>query len=233
MEIVAVASYLPGNSELTILTNFTCFVRDEAAAAAALQPIHDTRPPGAKLEVYCQPTSLAKEYCVQGDNNPQCHRFCAEGAYIANDADVVSVLERAFTTVPTRKSTALYFAMNPTSRRPLADMACSMQSDHYFALYVVWEEEMDDACNVRWVQDVMREAERHAEGSYLGDADFRHRRTKFWSDEAAARLMAIRRKWDPEGRICGYLDEQDKSGVEGLRNEFEWESEAAAGVTLE
>lgn len=28
---------------------------------------------------------------------------------------------------------------------------------------------------------------------------------------------------DPEGRICGFLDEEDKSGVEGLRNEFEWE----------
>ena len=218
------ASYLPGNNELTILTNFTCFVRDEDAAVAALQPIHDTRPPGAKLEIYCQPTSLIKEYCVQGDNNPQCHRFCAENAFVANDADVVSVLERAFTTVPTRKSMALYFAMNPTSRQPLAGMACSMQSDHYFALYAVWEEEADDECNVGWVQGIMREVERHADGSYLGDADFRYRRTKFWSDEAAAKLMSIRRKWDPEGRVCGYLDEQDESGVDGLRNEFEWES---------
>ncbi len=221
---MAVASYLPGDSELTILTNFICFVPDKSTANAVLQPIHSARPAGAKIEVFCQSTSLPQEYCVQGANNPAHHRYCAEDAYIRNDADVVGVLERAFTTVPTRKSMALYFSMNPTSRRPLADMALSMQTDHYFALYTVWEDEHSDEENMQWVQGVMKDVERHAEGSYLGDADFQHRRTKFWSDEAGAKLMNIRRKWDPKGRICGYLDQDDKSGVDGLKNVFEWES---------
>jgi len=33
----------------------------------------------------------------------------------------------------------------------------------------------------------------------------------------------VRRKWDPQGRLCGYLDQGDKSGVEGLENAHEWQ----------
>lgn len=229
-EIVAVSSYLPGDEELTFLANFTCFKPSKAAAEAALAPIHDSRPAGAKMEVFCGRTSLAKEYGTQACANPEGHRYCAENAYVSSDEDVPSVLERGFTTLPSRKSFAIYFAMNPTSRRapPAADgqagMALSMQSDHYFALYTVWEDEGDDERCTRWVRDVMAEVERHADGSYLGDADFQYRRTRFWSEEAGKRLIEIRRRWDPKGRICGYLDEGDRSGVDGLKNEFEWES---------
>lgn len=97
-----------------------------------------------------------------------------------------------------------------------------MQSDHYFALYTVWEDEKDDERCSDWVKGVMSEVERHADGSYLGDSDFQHRRTRFWSEEAGKKLKEVRRKWDPQGRICGYLDEGDRSGVDGLANEFEW-----------
>jgi hypothetical protein len=41
--------------------------------------------------------------------------------------------------------------------------------------------------------------------------------------EQGRRLMEVRRKWDPEGRVCGYLDEGDRSGVEGLENVHEWQ----------
>lgn len=165
------------------------------------------------------------EYGKQAAANPENHRYCSENAYIANEADVPAVLEEAFTTLPNKKSFSLYFAMNPTSRRPLPDMALSMQSDHYFALYTVWEDaESDESCT-GWVHDIMRKVERSSVGSYLGDADFQERRTKFWDDESGKKLMELRRKWDPTGRICGFLDAGDKSGVEGLRNEFEWKLE--------
>jgi hypothetical protein len=101
-------------------------------------------------------------------------------------------------------------------------MALSMQSDHYVSVYATWKDEKDDQANLGWVADVMREMEKSEAGSYLGDADFQTRRTKFWSDECGKRLMDIRRKWDSHGTICGYLDQGDRSGVQGLRNEFEW-----------
>lgn len=215
------------------MANFLTFKPDQAAGEAALRPLHDHpgRPPNAlKESFFANPTDLAGQYAPQEAANPPNHRYCAENAYIRNDEDVPAVLEKAFTTLPNRKSFALYYSMTPTSRRPhyassvddVGSMALSMHSDHYFALYTVWEDEKDDDEFVGWTLGVMKGVERHAEGSYLGDADFQHRRTKFWRDENAKRLMELRRKWDPEGRICGFLDEGDESGVEGLKNEFEW-----------
>lgn len=191
-------------------------------AEKALRPAQDTRPAGTVQEWFCQEDSLEQQYDKQDGANPSKHRYCAENAYIENDADVPAVLEEAFTTLPHKKAFALWYAMNPCSRRKLPDMALSMQSDHYFALYTVWETESDDARCQAWVKNIMKKVERKSVGAYLGDSDFQVRRTKFWADDNAKRLMSIRQKWDPQGRICGYLDQNDQSGTKGLRNIHEW-----------
>ncbi|KAK3333085.1 FAD binding domain protein [Cercophora scortea] len=214
-EMVCVSSYMdPSAEEPTILANFTTFKPSLAEAKLALSPLHASRPPGATVTVFCQPTSLAAQYAAQTAANPANHRYCSDNAYIRRDdpAAVPAILEPAFTTLPSRKSCALWFSMNPTSRRHNTGMpmALSMQSDHYFALYAVWEHESDDAANVAWVHDTLRAVERDAVGSYLGDADFRHRRTKYWSDECGAKVREVRRAWDPEGRVCGFLDQGDR-----------------------
>lgn len=246
-EIVAVGQYVPEHQDPVILANFLTFKPSRAEGEAALKPLHDHpgRPPNPLVQVYARPTSLPDQYVPQGMSNPEGHRYCSENAYVRNDEDVPSVLEEAFTTLPHRKAFAIYFGMAPTSRRAhyamavaanangdsnaidnesyVGSMAMSMQSDHYFAVYTVWETPEDDERCIAWTHDVIRRVERFSAGSYLGDADFQHRRTKFWQDGNARQLMEIRRRWDPEGRICGYLDDGDRSGVEGLRNEFEWE----------
>lgn len=225
-EIVAVGATPPGMSSPCIISHFVTFKNSQEEAEKALQAANETRPEGAVVELVNLPTSLEKEYCDQANANPEGHRYCAENAYIKNDADVTAVLEEAFTTLPHPKSFSLWYSMAPVSRRKLPDMALSMQSDHYFALYTVWEDEGDDSRCVQWVKDIMVTVERHSEGAYLGDSDFQVRRTKFWNDENARRLMQIRRERDPKGTICGYLDGGDASGVNGLANEHEWYSKA-------
>ena len=197
---------------------------NEEDARAALQPAHDSAPPGHVISWFCKETSLAQEYDDQHAANPNGHRYAVDNGYVNNDADVVSVLEKAFTTLPSEKSFALWYAMNPASRFTVADgrlkdMALSMQTDHYFATYSVWENESDDRLCQSWVKDIFSQAQPHLAGSYLGDADFQVRDTKFWDDEQGKRLMQIRRLWDPKGVIAGYLDKDDKSGVQGLANE--------------
>lgn len=221
-EIVCVSRYSPDGKEIQIITSFTTFKCSKAEAEAALRPVHESRPAKAIVQVFCEATSLDQEYMQQDAANPDNHRYCSENAYIANDADVPAVLEDAFTTLPHKKAFSLYFAMNPTSRRPLPDMALSMHSDHYFALYTVWEDASDDERCTAWVHDIMRKVERHGVGSYLGDSDFQHRKTRFWAEYNGKKLMQIRQQWDPKGTVCGYLDDGDKSGVEGLENEFQW-----------
>lgn len=222
-EIVAVASYPPGSDVIGILCLFTTFQETEEQARIALQKAQETHPSGTMDEWNCKPTTLESEYEDQATANPNNHRYCADNAYIRNDADVVSVLEDAFTTLPHKKAFSLWYSMAPVSRRNLPDMALSMQSDHYFASYVVWEDEKDDQNCQKWSRDIFKEVEQHSEGAYLGDSDFQVRRTRFWGPEQGKKLMAIRKKWDSGGRICGYLDADDKSQAEGLPNEHEWQ----------
>lgn len=191
-------------------------------AENALRPARASRPPGTLEGWFCAEDSLANQHSAQANANPADHRYCAENAFIDNDADVAAVLEEASTTLPHRKAFALYNAMNPCSRRALPDMALSMQSDHYFALFTVWDDAKDDERCRAWVKDVMSRIERQSVGAYLGDSDFQVRQTRFWAEENGRRLMDVRRKWDPTGRICGYLDEGDWSGVDGLANVHTW-----------
>lgn len=182
-----------------------------------LTPIHESRPGGAELEVFAKDSDMDEQYCDQDAANPLGYRYCSDDAYISNDADVPAVLEEACLTLPTRESFILYYAMYPTSRRKLPDMALSMHSDHYFAIYAVWKDAADDERVRTWVASTMKRVERHGVGSYLGDADFRIRGARFWGVEEGKKLVEMRKRWDPEGRVAGFLD-----GGRGVRNEHDW-----------
>ncbi|KAL4733475.1 FAD binding domain protein [Aspergillus similis] len=223
-EITALSLYPDSSDEICFFILFVTLKHTPEEAEAALAPAHQSRPSGTVEEWFCREDSLANQYINQRKANPDGHRYCSENAYLQNDADVPKLLEEAFTTLPHRKAFSLWYAMNPCSRRRLPDMALSMQSDHYFALYTVWEEEVDDTRCEAWVRNVMQQVQRHSVGAYMGDADFQARQTRYWSESNWRRLQEIRKKWDPAGRICGYLDKGDASGIKGLNNVHEWEA---------
>ena len=84
-------------------------------------------------------------------------------------------------------------------------MALSLQSDLYLATYVVAEDAGQDAVCRDWVNDTMARLEPLTIGCYIGDSDFERRPQKFLSDEAFAKLTAIRADRDPDGRFPDYL----------------------------
>lgn len=172
---------------------------------AVLKSAEGSHPPGTVAHTFCEETSLHREFENKAKAYPQGHRYCADNTFLKNDADIAAVLEPAFTTLPTKKSLTLWSSMVPCSRRKLPDMALSMQSDHYFVLYGVWEHEHDDLRCQSWVGNIMTEVGKHSVGAYVGEYDFQTRRSKLWGDKQFKELMEIRRKWDPEGRFCGYL----------------------------
>lgn len=224
IEAVCLAIRPDPSKEIVIMSHFVTFQNTEEDAVASLKIVNDTRPSGSIMESTNRVTSLEMEYDSQCAANPSGHRYMCDNAYINNDADVSEVLRDAFCTMPEgTKTFALWYAMNPCSRRQLPDMALSMQSDHYFALYTVWENQEDDDRCATWVKRIMAGVEKQSVGAYLGDSDFQIRRTKFWGDKEGERLMEIRRTWDPTGTICGYLDVDDKSGLQGLENVHEWQ----------
>ncbi|KAJ4258817.1 hypothetical protein NW762_007904 [Fusarium torreyae] len=226
-EIVAVGKHMPGREGEHTMVLFVTFKNSEEEARAALQPAQDSAPPGHVITWFCKPTSLAEQYDDQHSANPEGHRYAVDNCYVRNDADVVSLLKESFTSLPTKKSFTLWYSMAPGSRRSVEnntmdDMALSMQTDHYFAAYVVWEDQVDDPTCQSWLSHIFREIEQESEGAYLGDADFQKRLTRFWAHDQGKRLMDIRRKWDPQGVVAGYLNQGDQNGVNGLENVNRW-----------
>lgn len=46
------------------------------------------------------------------------------------------------------------------------------------------------------------------------------RNTKYWSEEAGKKIMAIQNNLDPEMRICEYINKGNRSGRDGLPNKL-------------
>lgn len=216
-----VSTHPPGLDGLHLIVLFITFKDNEASAKHALQPAQDSFPRDPALHLFCQETDLEKEYAGQAHANPSGHRYHCENAYIRNGEDVISVLEKAMTSSPSKETYTFWYPMTPWSRRDLPDMALSLQADHYLAMYAICKDEADDVKCLNWTRDIIADIKKYSAGSYLGDIDLQVRTTKFWGDEQGRRLMDIRRKWDPNGVICGYLDAGDNSGVAGLDNQLD------------
>ena len=89
--------------------------------------------------------------------------------------------------------------------RQLPDMAFSLQTEIYFASYVLWQDEKDDELNRNWLKNVIKNIEPITVGQYLGDSDFTAHQRKFISEENYTKLEKIRAKRDPNGRFHSYL----------------------------
>ncbi|CAK7214745.1 hypothetical protein SEUCBS140593_002294 [Sporothrix eucalyptigena] len=228
-EIVAIGNYIPGLEGPHTAVRLVTFKNTEAEARAALKLADETAPPGAVMRWCCETSSILHQYDIQHAANPEGHRYHVDNCYIDNDADVVSLIEKSFTEIPTAKSFSLWYSMAPGSRRnqkagEMKEMALSMQTDHYYALYAVCETPAQDKECIKWLNDNMNIVKYHSPGAYLGDSDFQRRQTKYWTDENAAKLMYLRQKFDPAGRIAGYLNAGDTSGADGLANQHDWVS---------
>lgn len=184
---------------------------DQDLVNKLLQSAEASRPHGALSSSVSQETSIQREYDNKSKAYPTGQRYKVDNVFLRNDADVVSLLEPSFTKLPTRQSLSLWSSMRPRSSRPLNGMALSMQSDHYLAVYVIWEDEADDAWCGSWLSSVMEQLGPQSVGSYLGEHDFQARVSKCWGAEEYQRLVEIKRKWDPDKRICGCLGLEDPS----------------------
>ena len=169
----------------------------------------------ALLRVFAEPTSFEEENPIMDAQNPPGMRYAADCAWTdAPAADLVPILGEVYRTLPTRESFVIWYGWSP--KRPLPDMAFSMEGNVYLAAYTIWEHERDDAVMQDWVTSHFRALEPVSKGSYLGDADLTRRSSKFMADANFARLQRLRDVYDPERR---FFDFHQRPGCEV--NEFE------------
>ena len=167
----------------------------------------DTCPVGGKALVrkVAQPVTLGELRAEQLRANPEGHRYFVDNAYLTGDqATLIPALAPAFRDLPTPKAFSLWFDLAHLPARPLPDMALSVQTDIYFATYVVCEEPAQDSQCRTWVDDTMRRLGPHSAGCYLGDSDFAVRTGRFMSDAAWDRYRQIRADRDPGRLFAGY-----------------------------
>jgi FAD/FMN-containing dehydrogenase len=160
----------------------------------------------ALLTKVAEPVEFADLQAGQLRANPDYHRYFADNAFLTGSAaDVTPALVPAFTDLPTPKTFTVLGDFTPLlSRRP-PDMALSVQTDLYFAAYVIGDGPDDDAHCRGWLDATMARVAPHSAGCYLGDSDFTVRPDRIMSDTAWSRFEQIRDARDPEGRFPGYL----------------------------
>ncbi|CUM67398.1 uncharacterized protein PRCAT00005092001 [Priceomyces carsonii] len=208
VETVLVTS-IPEDSNVPVITvHIVAFKETFEDCIRELNKFESSKVSGALFESFGKKTSLVDEYEVQDRANPQGHRYKTDNVYLRSNVDVAKVLEPSFTSIPNRKTFCLYFSMDPLTK--LEDMALSMQTEHYVAIYSVWDNQKDDTVISNWLTRNFRVLEKHSRGAYLGDSDFETRKTRFWAREQHSKLNNLRLKYDPERRFCGYLKDSSK-----------------------
>lgn len=201
-----------------LLVTAVALVDDAAQADAALAPFR-ANPflDRALLVADAVPVTFEALRRRQLTANPEGHRWAVDNAWLSGPAErVVPATRRAYTTLPNEKAFTIWFSMAPL--RPLPDMAFSLQSEIYLASYVLWEDPAEDERHRAWLAAAMADLEPVTVGQYLGDSDLSRRQVRFMTDDAWARLQAIRAERDPDGLFVGYL-----AGAGGATNRNHWE----------
>jgi FAD/FMN-containing dehydrogenase len=212
VEIVVISATppfpIPGHEHVTghvIAVTGVALVDTPEEAEAVLAPFADCPYLDRTLmRVLAAPVTFDDLRARQIMANPEGHRYRVDNAWITGEADdVVPAIKPAYTTLPTPQAFTIWFSMAPL--RALPDMAFDLQTEIYLATYVVSSDPDLDGPIRDWVDATMAHMEPVTAGQYLGDSDFANRQVRFMSDSHYARLQDVRRTWDPDGRIVGYL----------------------------
>ncbi|MFF1257404.1 FAD-binding oxidoreductase [Streptomyces sp. NPDC058321] len=207
VEIVALTQTPTDGDEPVLLVTALALTDTEEQAADALAPLHaNPYADRALFRVEAKPTTFAEQLAQQRIANPEGHRYLVDNAWLTGPAsEVVPAMRTAFTEHPTRQTFTIWFSMAPL-RPPPDDMAFSLQSEIYCAVYAVHDgDERRDGELRGWLDDAMARMEPVTAGQYLGDSDFTVRQLKFMGDEQWRRLNKIRAARDPQGLFAGYL----------------------------
>ncbi len=137
------------------------------------------------------------------DSNPTGARFAVDNIWTnARSAELTPLVRHLFTDFPTPQSYVFVQVRGPV--RKLPDMAYSVQGDLYISSNAVYYDPADDARCAAWALDAMRRLDSISIGGQMNDENLAQHPARYLSAEAAKRLEALRRKYDPERRFPGF-----------------------------
>jgi FAD/FMN-containing dehydrogenase len=136
--------------------------------------------------------------------SPTGARFITDGAWTdASTREIVKRIRPFFDSYPTKESWYLWMVWGETQQLP--DMAYSIQGHSYLSPNATWYDPADDARCARWAQDTIDAVRDISNGGKMNDDNMAVNKLPYLSPTAAARLVAIQKKYDPERRFVGFL----------------------------
>ena len=176
---------------------------EDATKALALLdtcPVRDR----AIIAVPYAPADLASWYEAVMSNYPTGYRYATDNMWTSASAeDLLPGVRRIIETMPPHPSHFLWLNWGPSPDRQ--DMAYSLEDDVYIALYTVWQDPADDEKYADWARSNMAAMAHLATGIQLADENLGQRPATFTTDENMARLDAVRKRYDPDGRFHSWM----------------------------
>jgi len=127
--------------------------------------------------------------------------------------DVAPALVTALSQAPSQHSWILVTVSPPGE--PYVDplpSAFAAAGRLYASVYAVWEDQADEASNLRWVTDTTTALSPLTSGRYIGEADLFARpdgAERSFAPSAWRRLALVRERYDPEHLFSGYPSMSD------------------------
>ena len=205
VEPVIAATRLPRpEGPPVLLLHTTAMCETEEEAERVLAPLQACPIADRAIAHERGATTLEQENEAQALQNPEGHRYGVDCTWTdARAPELVPRLRALWSELPTEHSFSIWYGWAP--RRPLPDMAFSVEGRAYIATYAIWSDPADDERHRRWVVDHTTKLSALGKGVYLGDTDFTRRSDRFLSKANFRRLEEIRERRDPDGRFCSYL----------------------------
>ncbi len=195
--MVVIHRDMEGELEIAVTGPVLAESAAEAAEALALLETCPVRE-RAKLAFPNAEVGMDDLYAAVHASYPDEHRYSADNMWThAPIEELLPGLRRIAETMPGAPSHMLWMNWGPSPARP--EMAYSVEDDTYIALYGVWQDPAEDAANVAWASERMREMEHLASGIQLADENLGERPARFVSEPNLERLDAVRSEYDPDG----------------------------------
>jgi len=121
----------------------------------------------------------------------------------AGPDELIPAIRDLFLELPTPASHVFWMRWRP---QEIPDSALSVTGKTYIAAFSGWTDPGDDERLRYWGRDHMRRLAPLSKGIQLADENLLARpESRYLSDEANARLEALRAEWDPDDVFCSYL----------------------------
>jgi FAD/FMN-containing dehydrogenase len=163
-----------------------------------------SRPRGARRVTPFIPMRLSEMTARVMHHYPDGHNYAVDNMWTQAPYDqLLPGVRRIADTLPPAPSHMLWMNWAPPATR--GDMAYSLESNIYIALYGIWKDAQGEAAASTWALNCITEMASHAEGIQLADENLGLRPSPFMADANLARLDRLRTAHDPSGRFHHYM----------------------------